>query len=91
MSALRELHRPVDDRYVQKASGKCVCIFDFDETLRVWKGNNGDTPAADGQGIIRKCKVGVAEAGLGMVMVVFPTFGLHEGNLLILGGEDGWV
>lgn len=57
LTSLRELHRPVDDRFVRKPSGKCVCIFDFDETLRVWRGGNGDSPARDGQGIIRRCKV----------------------------------
>ncbi|GMH35819.1 hypothetical protein BSKO_03687 [Bryopsis sp. KO-2023] len=39
-----------------KQSGLCVCIFDFDETLRVWKGENGDSPAPDGGAIVNKCR-----------------------------------
>lgn len=41
---------------IAKASGLCVCIFDFDETLRVWKDGYGDSPAADGGAIVNKCR-----------------------------------
>ncbi|EFJ46196.1 hypothetical protein VOLCADRAFT_93384 [Volvox carteri f. nagariensis] len=53
----------------QKPYDTCVCVFDFDETLRVISKDKKDfdVPAEDGQGIIRKCKeygweIGVASA-----------------------------
>lgn len=39
------------------ASGRCVCTFDFDLTLRVERDGREDMPAWDAAGIIADCKV----------------------------------
>eukprot|EP00210_Caulerpa_lentillifera_P007876 g7517.t1 len=39
-----------------KTSGQCVCIFDFDLTLRVQNETGWDTGSKDSRGIVRKCK-----------------------------------
>ncbi|GLC35125.1 hypothetical protein PLESTM_000282100 [Pleodorina starrii] len=57
------------DSKKQKPYDTCVCVFDFDETLRVISSDkkDWDVPAQDGAGIIAKCKeygweIGVASA-----------------------------
>jgi hypothetical protein len=47
-----------------KASGRCVCAFDFDHTLRVEEGGRQDAPARDAKGIIADCQVRSAGAAL---------------------------
>lgn len=39
--------------------GRCVCIFDFDETLRIVSadGKHKDTPAPDGFRVVEECRV----------------------------------
>ena len=45
----------------------CLCVFDFDLTLRIIRGNNQDTPAPDAKKAIQicqsnGCQIGIASA-----------------------------
>lgn len=46
----------VANESVAKVSGQCVCIFDFDLTLRVQNSTGHDVGSEDSPGIVRHCK-----------------------------------
>lgn len=54
---LRPRRRALQSGEESKASGRCVCVFDFNETLRVARGGREDAAAEDAAGVIDNCKV----------------------------------
>jgi len=69
---LRSLRSPLLSRRqlsARAASGRCVCAFDFDNTLRVERDGRQDAPAGDAGGIIADCQVRWGVWGWGWVWV----------------------